>query len=197
MREKDSFLDIISFISYIDQLKGVMRKNGLHDGSRSENTAEHSWHAAFSAFLLAQYANQPIEINKVIQMLLIHDLVEIEAGDTFLYDQKEVLEQDQAEAKAAMKVFGRLPEEPGRELRALWEEFEARETPEAKFAKAIDRFLPLYSNIINKGYSWQPYSITQSQVKEIASIIQDGSTKLWNLVEEMLDNAVDEGYLNP
>jgi putative hydrolase of HD superfamily len=82
-------------------------------------------------------------------------------------------------------------------LRALWEEFEARETPEAKFAKAIDRFLPLYSNIINKGYSWQPYSITQSQVKEIASIIQDGSTKLWNLVEEMLDNAVDEGYLNP
>jgi putative hydrolase of HD superfamily len=197
MREKDSFLDIISFISYIDQLKGVMRKNGLHDGSRSENTAEHSWHAAFSAFLLAQYANQPIEINKVIQMLLIHDLVEIEAGDTFVYDQKEVLEQDQAEAKAAMKVFGRLPEEPGRELRALWEEFEARETPEAKFAKAIDRFLPLYSNIINKGYSWQPYSITQSQVKEIASIIQDGSTKLWNLVEEMLDNAVDEGYLNP
>jgi putative hydrolase of HD superfamily len=174
-----------------------MRKNGLHDGSRSENTAEHSWHAAFSAFLLAQYANQPIEINKVIQMLLIHDLVEIEAGDTFVYDQKEVLEQDQAEAKAAMKVFGRLPEEPGRELRALWEEFEARETPEAKFAKAIDRFLPLYSNIINKGYSWQPYSITQSQVKEIASIIQDGSTKLWNLVEEMLDNAVDEGYLNP
>lgn len=197
MREKDSFLDIISFISYIDQLKGVMRKNGLHDGSRSENTAEHSWHAAFSAFLLAQYANQPIEINKVIQMLLIHDLVEIEAGDTFVYDQKEVLEQDQAEAKAAMKVFGRLPEEPGRELRALWEEFEARETPDAKFAKAIDRFLPLYSNIINKGYSWQPYSITQSQVKEIASIIQDGSTKLWNLVEEMLDNAVDEGYLNP
>jgi putative hydrolase of HD superfamily len=197
MREKDSFLDIISFISYIDQLKGVMRKNGLHDGSRSENTAEHSWHAAFSAFLLAQYANQPIEINKVIQMLLIHDLVEIEAGDTFVYDQKEVLEQDQAETKAAMKVFGRLPEEPGRELRALWEEFEARETPEAKFAKAIDRFLPLYSNIINKGYSWQPYSITQSQVKEIASIIQDGSTKLWNLVEEMLDNAVDEGYLNP
>jgi putative hydrolase of HD superfamily len=197
MTEKDSFLDIISFISYIDQLKRVMRKNGLHDGSRSENTAEHSWHAAFSAFLLAQYANQPIQINKVIQMLLIHDLVEIEAGDTFVYDQKEVLEQDQAETKAAMKVFGRLPEEPGRELRALWEEFEARETPEAKFAKAIDRFLPLYSNIINKGYSWQPYSITQSQVKEIASIIQDGSTKLWNLVEEMLDNAVDEGYLNP
>jgi putative hydrolase of HD superfamily len=130
-------------------------------------------------------------------MLLIHDLVEIEAGDTFVYDQKEVSEQDQAEAKAAMKVFSCLPERPGSELRALWEEFEARETPEAKFAKTIDRFLPLYSNILNKGYSWKPYGVTQSQIKDIASIIQDGSTKLWDLVEEMLDDAVEEGYLSP
>lgn len=193
----DSFLNIISFISYIDQLKGVIRKNGLHDGSRPENTAEHSWHAAISALLLAQYANESIEINKVIQMLLIHDLIEIEAGDTFVYDQKEVSEQEQAEEKAAMNVFGRLPDEQGKALRALWEEFETRETPEAKFAKAMDRFLPLYSNIINKGYSWQPYKVTQSQVKKIGNIIQDGSTKLWGLAEEMLDNAVDEGYLNP
>lgn len=192
----DSFIDIISFISYIDKLKGVIRKNGLHDGSRSENTAEHSWHGAFSALLLAQYANEPVEINKVIQMLLIHDLIEIEAGDTFVYDQKEIMEQEQAEEKAAMNVFGRLPDEQGKALRALWEEFETRETPEAKFAKAMDRFLPLYSNIINKGYSWQPYKVTQSQVKKIGSIIQDGSTKLWDLVEEMLDYAVEEGYLN-
>lgn len=197
IKQRASILDIISFISYIDQLKGVIRKNGLHDGSRRENTAEHSWHAAFSALLLSHYANQPIDINKVIQMLLIHDLIEIEAGDTFVYDQKEVSVQDQAEAEAAMEVFGRLPEEQGNPLSDLWEEFEARETPEAKFAKAIDRFLPLYSNIINKGYSWHPYKVTQSQVKKIGSIIQDGSTELWDLVQEMLDNAVDEGYLNP
>ena len=197
MDNKEDFLDIISFISYIDQLKQVTRKNGLHDGSRPENTAEHSWHAAFSALLLSHYANQPVDINKVIRMLLVHDLIEIEAGDTFVYDQKEVANQDSAEIKAAEVVFGMLPDNKGYPLKTLWEEFEARETPEAKFAKAIDRFLPLYSNIINKGYSWAPYHVTQTQVKEIASIILDGSTKLWNLVEEMLDCAVDEGYLNP
>lgn len=130
-------------------------------------------------------------------MLLIHDLIEIEAGDTFVYDQSGVAEQDHAEKKAAGVVFGKLPEEKGDPLKHLWEEFEARETQEAKFAKAIDRFLPLYSNIINKGYSWKPHNVTQSEVREIASIIKDGSTKLWDLVEKMLTYAVDEGYLNP
>lgn len=197
MTKNDPFPNIISFIGYIDQLKMVIRKNGLHYSSRPENTAEHSWHAAFSALLLSQYANQPIDTNKVIKMLLIHDLIEIEAGDTFVYDQKEVAEQEKSEINAAELVFGRLPDEQGERLKSLWEEFEARETPEAKFAKAIDRFLPLYSNIINKGYSWQPYDVNQSQVREIASIIQDGSTRLWNLVDEMLNNAVDKGYLNP
>jgi len=197
MENKEDLINIISFISYIDQLKQVTRKNALHDGSRPENTAEHSWHAAFSAVLLSQYANQAVDPNKVIKMLLIHDLIEIEAGDTFVYDQKEVAKQEKSEIKAAELVFGRLPDEQGERFKSLWEEFEARETPEAKFAKAIDRFLPLYSNIINKGYSWQPYNITKSQVREVASIIQDGSTMLWDLVEEMLDLAVDEGYLDP
>ena len=197
VKNNNSFLKTISFISYTDGLKEVIRKNGLHDSSRPENTAEHSWHAAFSALLLSQYANQPVDIDKVIKMLLIHDLIEIEAGDTFVYDEHQVSNQDQAEAQAAELVFGRLPEDQGEQLRTLWDEFEARETPEAKFAKAIDRFLPLYSNIINKGYSWHPYNVTQTQVREITSIIQDGSTKLWDLVEEMLENAVDEGYLNP
>ena len=197
MENNENFFDIISFISYIDQLKQVARKNALHDGSRPENTAEHSWHAAFSALLLQQYANQPVNINKVIQMLLIHDLIEIEAGDTFVYDQDEVSSQDETEAQAAEVVFGKLPIEPGERLKNLWEEFEARETPEAKFAKAIDRFLPLYSNIINRGYSWKPHNVTQSQVREVTRIIQDGSTELWDLVEDMLDNSVIEGYLNP
>jgi putative hydrolase of HD superfamily len=197
MKDIDSFFETISFIRYIDQLKGIIRKNGLHDGSRPENTAEHSWHAALSALLLSQYSDQPIEINRVIQKLLIHDLVEIEAGDAFVYDKDEVSGQEEAEAKAIDLVFSKLPDGQAEVLKTLWNEFEARETPEAKFAKAIDRFLPLYSNFINKGYSWQPYNVTKSQVREVASIIQDGSKQLWGLVEEMLDNAVDEGYLEP
>jgi len=197
MLKKHSLQGIIDFISYIDQLKNVIRKNGLHDGSREENTAEHSWHAALSALLLAPYADQKLDIDKVIKMLLIHDLVEIEAGDTFVYDRKEVAKQGLSEAEAADIILNKLPEQQGEMLQNLWDEFEARETPEAKFAKAIDRFLPLYSNIINRGYSWLPYGVTQTHVREINSIIKDGSTGLWELIEEMLDEAVQEGYINP
>ena len=197
MVENNLFLNIIDFIGYIDQLKHVTRKNGLHDRSREENTAEHSWHAALSGLLLAPYADQPVNVNKVVKMLLIHDLVEIEAGDTFVYDKQEVAKQANTESDAAELIFSRLPDEQGKIIKNLWDEFETRKTPEAKFAKAIDRFLPLYSNIINKGYSWQSYEISQSQVREIANIIKDGSTILWQLVEDMLDEAVQEGYLNP
>jgi putative hydrolase of HD superfamily len=197
MEENNPFLNIIDFIGYIDQLKHVTRKNALHDRSREENTAEHSWHAALSALLLAPYADQPVDVNKVVKMLLIHDLVEIEAGDTFVYDKQEVAKQVNTENDAAALIFNRLPDEQGKILRNLWDEFETRETPEAKFAKSIDRFLPLYSNIINRGYSWLPYKVTQTHVREINSIIKDGETGLWELVEDMLDEAVQEGYLNP
>jgi len=197
MVDNNLFLNIIDFIGYIDQLKNVTRKNSLHDRSREENTAEHSWHAAISGLLLAPYADQPVDVNKVVKMLLIHDLVEIEAGDTFVYDKQEVAKQVNTESDAAELVFSRLPDEQGKILKNLWDEFETRETPEAKFAKAIDRFLPLYSNIANRGYSWEPYKVSQSQVWEIASIIKDGSSCLWELVEDMLNEAVQEGYLNP
>ena len=197
MPEYQSLQEIIAFISYIDQLKNVIRKNGLHDASREENTAEHSWHAALSAWLLAPYANQALKIDKVVKMLLIHDLVEIEAGDTFVYDKEEVAKQEPSEEEAAGIILSKLPEQQGEMLQNLWDEFEARETPEAKFAKAIDRFLPLYSNIINHGYSWLPYDVTQTHLREINSIIKDGSTRLWELVEDMLDEAVKEGYLSP
>ena len=197
MKENHTFEEVIDFISYIDQLKSVIRKNALHDGSRAENTAEHSWHAALSAFLLEPYADQPVDINKVIKMLLIHDLVEIEAGDTYIYNWEETARQEQNERQAAEILLSYLPEDQGKTIQALWDEFEARVTPEAKFAKAIDRFLPLYSNFKTGGYSWGPYNISRDHVKEIAGIIQDGSTKLWHLVEEMLDESVNNGYLNP
>ena len=191
------FSRLIEFIAYIDQLKSVTRMNGLFDGSRAETTGEHSWHAALSAVLLSPYANFPVDVNKVIRMLLIHDLVEIEAGDTFVYDQVGVAQQAQAEARAANTVFSQLPEQKAKSLRALWDEFEARESHDAKFAKAIDRFLPLFSNMYNGGFSWGKHGITQGQVREICQIIQDGSQQLWALADEMITEAVRKGFLLP
>ncbi len=188
---------LIEFISYIDKLKSVIRKNALHDGSRAENTAEHSWHAALSAIILAPYANDPVDINKVSRMLLIHDLVEIEAGDTSVYDKDRVAEQELAENLAADIVFKHLPKELADDMRKLWEEFEARQTPDAKYAKAIDRFLPLLSNIKNEGFSWQPLDITAKEVREVCLLIRDGSVMLWEQAEKMIDEAVEEGFLQP
>lgn len=197
MKEDIRLTEITHFISYIDQLKNVIRKNGLHDGSREENTAEHSWHAALSAQLLAPYANFPVDVAKVTRMLLIHDLIEIEAGDTFVYDSDAMADQEIAENKAADHVFGLLPDEEAEKFRSLWDEFEARETPEAKFAKAIDRFLPIFSNIQNSGFSWLPHRVSQTQVRELVSIIYDGSTQLGERVDAMLNEAVNRGALLP
>lgn len=197
MTADQDFSSLIDFTAYIDQLKSVTRMNGLFDGSRAETTGEHSWHAALSALLLSPYANFPVDVNKVVQMLLIHDLVEIEAGDTFVYDQSKVAQQVQAEEQAADKLFSRLPDAKAKPLRALWEEFEARQSQDAKFAKAIDRFLPLFSNIHNGGFSWGDHGITQGQVRKICQIIQDGSQKLWALADEMITEAVEKGYLLP
>jgi len=197
MAENTKLIKITQFISYVDQLKNVIRKNGLHDGSREENTAEHSWHAALSAQLLAPYANFPVDVAKVTRMLLIHDLIEIEAGDSFVYDPDAMAEQESAENKAADHVFGLLPDEEAVKFRSLWDEFEARETDDAKFAKAIDRFLPILSNIQNNGFSWLPYHVSQAQVRDLVSIIYEGSTPLGEQVDAMLDEAVEKGALLP
>jgi putative hydrolases of HD superfamily len=167
----------MAFIAYIDGLKKVIRVNKLFDGSREENTAEHSWHAALSALIFAPYANEPVDIDKVIRMLLIHDLIEIEAGDTFAYDRPDVLaQQEQIESDAAQVVFGKMRVPFGEEMRALWEEFEARVTPEAKFAKAIDRFMPIYSNIHNGGEIWLKHGVSLHQVRQNIAIVREGST---------------------
>ena len=189
--------DDIRFVAYLDPLKNVIRFNGLFDGSRQENTAKHSWHAALSALILAPYADEAVKIERVIQMLLIHDLIEIEAGDTFVYDPQAMAQQDQAEQEAAEIVFNQLPLPLSETLRALWEEFEARTTPEAKFAKSIDRFLPIYSNICNGGYSWLPYKVSLAQVQENITIIRAGSTRLADLADDMLTSAAQKGWLTP
>ena len=195
--EKDVFEKAVEFIGYIDRLKSVTRMNGLHDGSRQENTAEHSWHAALSAVLLAPYANFPVDSDRVVKMLLIHDLIEIEAGDTFVYHPEELAAQEAAEAQAAEVIFQRLPTDQRALVKSMWEEFEARSTPEAKFAKALDRFLPIYSNLRNGGFSWEPHGISQSQVRELAETIREGSKKLWEWIDQELTQAVKDCSLRP
>ena len=186
----------MAFIAYIDRLKNVIRVNKLFDGSREENTAEHSWHAALSALILAPYANQPVDIDKVIRMLLLHDLIEIEAGDTFAYDRPDVLaKQEQLESESAQVVFGKMRSPLGEEMRALWDEFEARVTPESKFAKAIDRFMPIYSNIQNGGEIWMKHGVSVQQVSQKIAIIREGSTQLADQAEEMVAKAAHEGVL--
>jgi putative hydrolases of HD superfamily len=197
MPKDPSLQQAIDFIAYADQLKNVIRRNGLFDGSRRENTAEHSWHAALSAQMLAPFANEPVDADRVTKMLLIHDLIEIEAGDTYAYDVEARLQQEAVEEKAAEVVFGRMPEPKGKELRELWDEFEARETPDAKFAKAIDRFMPLYSNFHNGGFSWSPVKVSKEQIVEVCWIIGEGSQALWALTQKMLDESVSNGWIEP
>jgi putative hydrolases of HD superfamily len=187
----------IEFVAYIDRLKNVIRVNALFDGSREENTAEHSWHAALSALILAPYANDAVDIDRVIRMLLIHDLIEIEAGDTFAYaDPAELARQEALETEAAEIVFGQVRSPLGEALRALWDEFEERVTPEAKFAKAIDRFMPIYSNIHNGGQIWVQRGVSVKQVRGNIAIIREGSTQLADLAEEMVTKAAQEGILS-
>lgn len=197
MPEKTAVLQQdLAFVAYIDRLKNVIRVNGLFDGSREENTAEHSWHAALSALILAPYADEPVDVDRVIRMLLVHDLIEIEAGDTFAYADPEVLAQQEAlEIEAAEVVFGQVSSPLNEELRALWDEFEARISPEAKFAKAIDRFMPLFSNIQNGGEIWKQRGVKLAQVRQNIAIIREGSTRLADISEDMSVDAARQGIL--
>jgi len=195
-RPEESLLEKLGFIAYIDQLKNVIRVNALFDGSREENTAEHSWHAALSALILAPYADEPVDIDRVIRMLLIHDLIEIESGDTFAYADPEILaRQEEIEIEAAKVVFNRINAPLDTELRALWDEFEARQSPEAKFAKAIDRFLPIYSNIHNGGDIWKQRGVALHQVQENIAIIREGSSRLADKTDELVLAAAQKGML--
>jgi len=186
----------IQFICEVDKAKNIFRHTKIHDGTRRENDAEHSWHLALMAFLLSEYAKEStIDLLKVIKMCIIHDLVEIDAGDTFCYDAAANQDKLQREQKAADRIFGLLPEDQGKELRALWEEFDAMETPEARFAAALDRVQPVLLNYLNKGGTWQEHGITKAQVVNRNSRINNGAPELWNYISDLLDKAVEKGYL--
>jgi putative hydrolase of HD superfamily len=187
----------IQFIIEIDKLKGILRQTLLIDESRRENSAEHSWHLAMMAILLAEYApSEDIDVLRVIKMLLIHDLVEIDAGDTFCYDVQANQNKAAREVEAATRLFGLLPEEQGVELRSLWEEFEAQQTTEARFAAALDRLQPLIHNQQTRGGTWRIHGITREQVLRRMHPVKDGAPDLWPFVEQVIEDAIAAGYLS-
>lgn len=193
--QTDRLLKQLSFIKEIDKIKYIERKTRLFNSNRRENDAEHSWHLAMMALVLAEHSNRPIDLLKVIKMVLIHDIVEIDSGDIFIYDTAKDHDNTEEERKAAKRIFGILPSEQAKELIAVWEEFEAGETDEAKFAKAVDRLEPLLQNTSNKGGTWTEYDIQKSQVIEKKIIINEGSETLWDYTKGLIDDSVAQGIL--
>lgn len=185
----------IQFIVEIDKLKHVLRQTILMDRSRRENDAEHSWHLAMMAIVLSEYADPKVDLFRVLKMVLIHDLVEIDAGDTFCYDTIAIQDQAEREQKAADRLFGILPENLGVELRSLWEEFEAKETLDAQFAAALDRLQPLLHNYHTQGGTWKMAGVTVEQVRKRMAPVSIGSPVLGEFVESLIENAVQQGFI--
>jgi putative hydrolase of HD superfamily len=185
----------IRFVIEIDKVKHVLRQTDLMDGSRRENDAEHSWHLAVMALLLAEYAAGDIDLSRVARMVLIHDLVEIDAGDTFCYDEEGAKDKAEREQAAADRIFAVLPDDQAVELRALWDEFEARETADAKFAASLDRLQPLMHNYHTQGAAWRRHGIVRSQVVSRNEHIAEGAPVLWEYARRLIDDAVTRGYL--
>ena len=186
----------INFIRELDKLKKVQRQTWLMDASRKENTAEHSWHIGVMAMVLAEYApKSKLDLTRVVQMLLVHDIVEIDAGDTFCYNTAAVAHQASQEERAAGRLFGLLPEDQADYFQGLWEEFEARETAESLLANALDRLQPILNNYYSDGKSWQANGIRRGQVRERNRIVADGAPDLWVYIEDLLQRAVNEGML--
>lgn len=187
----------LRFIVEIDQLKGILRQTLLTDASRRENSAEHSWHIAMMAIVLAEYAPPGVEIGHVIKLLLVHDLVEIDAGDTFCYDVQHNQSKADREQQAADRIFGLLPPAQTTELRALWDEFEAQATPAAQFAAALDRLQPMLNNWQTQGGTWKQHGISHDRALHRASAIAVGAPPLWPSIQNLLAAAVAQGYLQP
>lgn len=186
----------LNFIIEIDKLKNVYRQTLLMSGKRYENDAEHSWHLGVMAILLSEYSVDPgLNLLTVIKMLLLHDLVEIDAGDTFCYDKKASIDKAAREGKAADRIFNILPVDQALELRKIWNEFEERKTPEARFAAALDRLQPLLHNYNTEGAAWRAHGVSSDMVVERNHHISEGSQELWEYAERLIKDAVDRDYL--
>lgn len=185
----------IRFIIEVDKVKNIFRQTYLADGQRKENDAEHSWHLALSAVLLKEHMKEEVDLAKVMIMVLIHDLVEIDAGDTYAYDAEGATTKREREVKAATRIFGLLPEDQGAYFRSLWDEFEEYETADAKFAHLLDNFQPLLLNDASEGRSWEEHGVHKSQVCRRNERIPDTSEIVWEKMLEIMDKHIAEGHL--
>ena len=185
----------MAFLLEVDKLKFITRQTYLSDGKRKENDGEHSWHLALMAVLLSEYSNEKIDLVKVITMVLIHDIVEIDAGDTYAYDAVGNQSKREREVKAADRIFNILPEDQAKKFRQLWEEFEAYETPEAKFAHVCDNVQPLMLNDATDGLAWREHDVKKSQVLQRNSRTGEGSQVMMEYINKILDKNVESGNL--
>ena len=186
----------VSFIVEVDKLKSVLRQSYIADASRHENSAEHCWHLATMALILAEYSPVPLDVLHVTKMLLIHDIVEVDAGDTSVYNIEAVENQSESELLAANRIFSLLPTDQFEELRQIWIEFENAKTPEAKFAKVLDRLMPLLHNYLTQGRRWREGGIVYEQVMAINKPIREGSPELWQFAMSIIEECVARGYLH-
>lgn len=189
----------LAFLKEIDKMKTVLRRSLILDGSRRENDAEHSWHLALMAMLLEEYAadRASVDICRVLRMVLVHDLVEVYAGDTFAYDRAGNESKADREREAADKLFGLPPEDQAAELRALWEEFDAMETPSSRYAAALDRLQPFIANLVTEGHTWRRGGIRREQVLRRMDMVRHGAPALWPFVEQSIDESVKMGWILP
>lgn len=192
---RERFEKQLAFILETDKEKNILRQTHLTGHGRRENDAEHAWHMAMMIYLLKEYSNEEIDIAKAMMMALIHDIVEIDAGDTYAYDTKGLETQKEREQRAAERIFGMLPKDQCHELRALFEEFESGESPEARFAKVMDNFQPLQLNHSNGGADWRAHKVTKSKVvgRQLTSSL--GSEEIWKYTEELIDENVKKGCI--
>lgn len=193
--DKERFAKQLAFILEADKEKNILRQTHLSGHGRRENDAEHAWHMALMIYLLKEYANEEFDLAKAMMMALIHDVVEIDAGDTFAYDEEGLATQREREKKAADRIFGLLPEDQKEELRGLFEEFEAQETREARFVKVTDNFQPLLLNESNDGEDWKNWEIKKSQVMRRQEKTELGSVEIWRYIRDMIERNVENGNI--
>lgn len=191
----DGLVKQIEFIKEIDKIKYIQRRTKLFNSNRHENDAEHSWHLAMMVLVLSEHSDHKIDVLKVLKMVLIHDIVEIDAGDTFIYDQNKNHDNTEEELKAAQRIFGLLPSNQAAEFLEIWTEFEEGISNEAKFAKSMDRLEPLLQNTSNDGGTWKEFGVNYQTVYDKKKVIKEGSAEIWTYAEKLIDESVEKGIL--
>ena len=193
--EKSRLEKQIAFLTEVDKEKNIFRQTYLADGKRKENDAEHAWHLALAAVLLKEHITEDVDLGRVMTMVLIHDLVEIDAGDTYAYDAEGAATKREREVKAADRIFGILPDDQGTCLRELWDEFEAYETAEAKFAHVLDNCQPLLLNDASGGKSWKEHTVHKSQIYKRNEHTAEGSREIWEYMQQLIDKHIQLGHV--